>query len=152
MIKKLGVLWGFLFLLGGILGFVPAITKDQMLLGVFMVNTPHNILHLASGLIFLIAAALGTRAVRGWFIIFGFFYSAMSVIGFVVGDALIFNAISNSKVDSWGHGFLGLILFLTGFMSLQRSRCLESCRSDKKREHDVPNSDAEVRPVLAQGA
>src|SRR5215471_6616580 len=137
MSKKLGVLWGILFVLGGILGFVPAVTKDGMFLGVFMVNTPHNILHLASGLIFLIAAALGAKAVRWWFIIFGLFYAAMSVIGFVVGDALILNAISNSKVDSWGHGFLGLILFLTGFMSLQHSCCLESCRSDKMREHDV---------------
>lgn len=151
MIKKFGVLWGFLFVLGGILGFVPAVTKDEMFLGVFMVNTPHNILHLASGLIFLIAAALGARAVRWWFIIFGLFYAAMSVIGFVVGDALIFNSISNSKVDSWGHGFLGLILFLAGFRSLQQSCRLESCRSDKKGENVLDENDAE-RPVSGQSA
>ena len=51
--------------------------------------------------------------------IFGLFYAALSVIGFVVGDGLIFNLISSSKIDSWGHGFLGLVLFLTGFASLQ---------------------------------
>jgi hypothetical protein len=152
MIKKLGVVWGFLFVLGGILGFVPGVTKDQMFLGVFMVNTPHNILHLASGLIFLIAAALGARAVRWWFIIFGLFYAAMSVIGFAVGDGLIFNAISNSKVDSWGHGFLGLSLFLTGFMSLQHSCCLESCRSDKMGKKDFDKNDVEVSPVSGQSA
>jgi hypothetical protein len=128
MIKKLGLLWGFLFLLGGILGFVPGITKDEMFLGFFMVNTPHNILHIISGLIFLIAAMSGARAVRWWFIIFGFFYATLSVIGFVVGDGLIFNLISNSRIDSWGHGFLGLVLFLTGFTSLHRS-CIEYCCS-----------------------
>lgn len=119
MLRKLGLLWGFLFLLGGILGFVPGITKDDMFLGFFMVNTPHNILHIASGLIFLLAAAFGVRAVRSWFIIFGVFYAALSVIGFAVGDGLIFGLISNSKIDSWGHGFLGLVLFLTGFVGLQ---------------------------------
>ena len=119
MIKKLGLLWGCLFLLGGILGFVPGITKDEMFLGFFMVNTAHNILHLISGLVFLAAAVAGARAVRWWFIIFGLFYLALSLIGFVVGDGLIFNLISNSKIDSWGHGFLGLVLFLTGFFSLQ---------------------------------
>ena len=91
MLKKLGLLWGFLFLLGGILGFVPGITKDEMFLGFFMVNTAHNILHIASGLIFLIAALLGTRTVRSWFILFGLFYAALSIIGFVVGDGLIFD-------------------------------------------------------------
>jgi len=121
MIKKLGLLWGFLFLLGGILGFVPGITNDEMFLGFFMVNTAHNILHIISGLIFLVAAVAGARIVRWWFIIFGLFYAALSIIGFVVGDGLIFNLISNSRIDSWGHGFLGLVLFLTGFTSLQRS-------------------------------
>ena len=128
MIRKLGILWGFLFLLGGILGFVPGITKDEMFLGFFMVNTPHNILHIISGLGFLLAALAGARAVRWWFIIFGLFYAALSIIGFVVGDGLIFNLISNSKIDSWGHGFLGLVLFLTGFVSLQNS-CTTSTHS-----------------------
>jgi hypothetical protein len=127
MVKKLGLLWGFLFLLGGILGFVPGITKDEMFLGFFMVNTPHNILHIASGLIFLVAAELGARTVRWWFIIFGLFYAALSAIGFVVGDGLIFNLISSSKIDSWGHGFLGLILFLTGFFSLKPCCIRRNC-------------------------
>ena len=116
-VQKLGVIWGILFLLGGILGFVPGITKDQMFLGFFMVNTPHNILHLISGIVFLIASLLGARAARSWFQIFGTFYAALSIIGFVVGNGLIFNLISNSQIDSWGHGFLGLVLFLIGLTS-----------------------------------
>lgn len=127
MIKKLGILWGFLFLLGGILGFVPGITKDEMFLGVFMVNTAHNILHIASGLIFLIASIFSARAARLWFIVFGFFYAALSAIGFVVGDGLIFNLISNSKIDTWGHGFLALVLLTIGLVAPT-----QSCCSDEK--------------------
>jgi hypothetical protein len=114
VIARLAALWGLLFLLGGILGFVPGITKDEMFLGFFMVNTPHNVLHMASGTIFLIASVLGARAARLWFQIFGGFYVTLALIGFEVGDGLIFNLISNSLIDSWGHAFLGLVLLLIG--------------------------------------
>jgi|GEM_PF-5346286 hypothetical protein len=114
-VRKLGLLWGFLFLLGGILGFVPAITKDEMFLGFFMVNTPHNILHIISGILFLIASLAGTKAARNWFYIFGAFYFLLSLIGFWEGDKMIFHLISNNRIDSWGHGFLALVLLTIGF-------------------------------------
>jgi hypothetical protein len=117
MISRLGFVWGGLFLLGGLLGFVPGVTRDQMFLGFFMVNTAHNILHLASGLIFLIAAFAGASAARLWFRLFGTFYIILAVIGFAVGDHLIFNLISNTFMDSAGHAFLGGVLLLTGFTS-----------------------------------
>lgn len=123
LVRKLGFLWGILFALGGILGFVPGITKDEMFLGFFMVNTPHNILHIISGIIFLMASLVGARAARSWFLIFGIFYVALAVIGFKAGNGLIFNLISNSRIDSWGHGFLGLVLFLTGLMVPKLSGC-----------------------------
>jgi hypothetical protein len=126
IIQKFGVLWGILFLLGGILGFVPGVTKDEMFLGFFMVNTPHNILHIVSGVIFLIASFFGARAARSWFLIFGMFYLALSIIGFKVGNGLIFNLISSSPIDSWGHGFLGLVLFLTGWLVPKASGCRDA--------------------------
>lgn len=134
VVRKLGVLWGILFLLGGILGFVPAITKDEMFLGFFMVNTPHNILHILSGILFLIASLRGTKAARSWFYVFGAFYVFLSLFGFWLGDKMIFNLISNTRIDSWGHGFLGLVLLATGFMNhdKQRHSCIGSvfpCRS-----------------------
>lgn len=127
IVIKLGILWGFLFQLGGILGFVPGITRDEMFLGVFMVNTPHNILHIVSGTIFLIASMSGARTARLFFLFFGAFYGALSMIGFVIGNGLIFNLISNTRIDSWGHGFLGLVLFLTGFLSLKPARGSGAC-------------------------
>jgi hypothetical protein len=110
----MATLWGILFLTGGILGFVPGITEHEMFLGFFMVNTPHNILHITTGMSFLLAAAIGIRAARAWFRLFGIFYSALGVVGFVVGNNLILGLISNSVIDSWGHLFLGLVLILLG--------------------------------------
>jgi hypothetical protein len=121
MVETLGVLWGVLFLLGGILGFVPGITKDGMFLGIFMVNTPHGLMHIASGAIFLIASRLGAGTARLWFQIFGMFYAALAVIGLAVGDGMIFNLISNNDYDAWGHAVLALILLLIGFATQKQS-------------------------------
>jgi uncharacterized membrane protein YfcA len=62
MVKTMAVLFGVVFLLVGILGFVPAVTKDQMLLGIFHVNAAHNCVHLLSGVVALIAGMAGAGA------------------------------------------------------------------------------------------
>src|SRR5579863_6809848 len=67
MVKTLGIIMGLAFLFGGILGFVPGVTHDGMYFGIFMVNTPHNILHIASGTIFVTASVFGARPARLWF-------------------------------------------------------------------------------------
>ncbi len=115
MIKTLGIFSGFLFLLGGILGFVPGITKDDMFLGIFMVNTAHSIVHIASGAIFLIASLSGATAARLWFKLFGIVYAAVAMMGFMVGDGMILGMISNNQYDSWGHAVLALVMLLIGF-------------------------------------
>jgi hypothetical protein len=109
------MLVGSLFLIGGIVAFVPGVTKDGMYFGVFMVNTAHNIMHIASGSIFLIASMLGARPARLWFQLFGGFYAVLAAIGFTVGNGLIFGLIMNSPFDSWGHAGLALIMLLIGF-------------------------------------
>jgi hypothetical protein len=106
---------GSLFLIGGILAFVPGVTQNNMYFGVFMVNTAHNIMHIASGSVFIIASMLGTRPVRLWFRLFGAFYAALAAIGFVVGHGLIFGLIMSSPFDSWGHAGLALTMLLIGF-------------------------------------
>jgi hypothetical protein len=114
MVRKLGMVMGGLFLIGGILGFVPGVIKDGMYFGIFMVNTPHNILHIASGTIFLIASIFGARAARAWFLIFGTFYAAIAVMGLVIGDGMIFGLITNNLYDAWGHATLALAMLLIG--------------------------------------
>jgi hypothetical protein len=71
MAKTLGMLFGVVFLAIGILGFVPGITTNDMLLGIFMVNKAHSIVHITSGAIFLVASMSGAGAARLWFQLFG---------------------------------------------------------------------------------
>jgi hypothetical protein len=115
-VKTLGVVMGGLFLFGGVLGFVPGVVKDGMYLGIFMVNPPHNLMHIFSGIVFLIGSMFGAKPARAWFQIFGTFYALLAGIGFVVGDAMIFGLISNNQYDAWGHTGLALIMLVIGFM------------------------------------
>ena len=70
MVKTAAILFGLVFLLIGILGFVPAATHDvngmPMLLGIFHVNFAHNIVHLASGAVFLLCGMAGAGPSRTW--------------------------------------------------------------------------------------
>jgi len=115
MMRKSGFTMGSLFLFGGLLGFVPGVVKGDMYLGIFMVNTPHNLLHIASGIAFLAAALFSENATRWWFRIFGTFYGVLTIMGFVTGDGMIFGLISNNRWDAWGHAGLSLIMLLISF-------------------------------------
>jgi len=82
MVKTAAILFGVVFLLVGILGFVPSITKDEMLLGIFHVNFAHNVVHLASGAVFLLCGMAGASSSRMFFKIFGIVYALVAVLGF----------------------------------------------------------------------
>jgi len=117
MVKTAAVLFGIVFLLVGILGFVPAVTKDEMLLGIFHVNTAHNVVHLLSGAVALFAGLTSVGASRVYFKIFGLVYAAVAVMGFLnPGDTMLLGLISNNTAVTWLHVGIAAVSLLLGFM------------------------------------
>jgi hypothetical protein len=116
MVKTAAVLFGVVFLLIGILGFVPAVTKDQMLLGIFHVNAAHNCVHLLSGVVALFAGMTSLGAARMYFRIFGLVYGLVAVMGFFVGDGMLLGLISNNAADTWLHVGIAAVSLILGFM------------------------------------
>ncbi len=117
MLRGLGLFYGAAFVTGGVLGFVPGITVDGMFLGIFMVNPLHSAMHVASGVMFLMASTFGDGAARRWFQIFGSLYAGLAAMGFWVGNGMILNCITNNQNDSWGHAALALSMLIIGFAS-----------------------------------
>jgi len=115
MVKTAAILFGVVFLLIGILGFVPSITKDEMLLGVFHVNLLHNVVHLASGAIALLCGMAGFGASRTYFRIFGIVYALVAVLGFYYGDQPLLGLISNNSADTWLHVVIAVVSLYLGF-------------------------------------
>ena len=62
MAKTHAHLFGVVFLLIGILGFVPAVAPNEMLLNIFHVNAAHNAVHLLTGIVALLAGMAGVGA------------------------------------------------------------------------------------------
>jgi len=117
MVKTMAVLFGVIFLVVGILGFVPAVTKDQMLLGIFHVNAAHNAVHLLSGVVALFCGMSSVSASRMYFRIFGLVYALVAVLGFLnPGDTMLLGLISNNMADTWLHVGIAALSLLLGFM------------------------------------
>ena len=115
MHKKLAMIFGAVFALVGILGWVPGVTTDGMLLGIFHIDTIHNLIHLVTGLVGLWLGMSSESGSKSWFQIFGVIYGLVAVLGFVYGDDKILGLITNNMADTWLHLVLAAVLLAIGF-------------------------------------
>jgi hypothetical protein len=125
MLTKAAKIFGFVLVAIGIMGFIPALTPDGHLLGIFHVDTPHNLIHLASGLAALITGYTSARASRLYFQIFGVVYGLVAVLGLFAGDNDILGVVANNMSDVALHvAIAGTALYL-GFAA-DRGRSAEA--------------------------
>jgi hypothetical protein len=123
MVKAAAVLFGIVFLIVGICGFVPSVTPPMegmeggMLLGIFHVNTAHNIVHLASGAVFLLCGLAGAGPSRTFFKIFGLVYALVAILGFMKGNGMLLGCVANNMADVWLHVGLAVVMLFLGFVA-----------------------------------
>ncbi len=117
MVKTAAIIFGIVFLAVGILGFVPGVTTNDMLLGIFMVNAAHSVVHIASGIVFLIAGMASAGASRLWFRIFGLIYALVAILGFMTPSGMLLGMISNNMADTWLHVILAVAMLFLGFVA-----------------------------------
>ncbi|HEY7993108.1 MAG: DUF4383 domain-containing protein [Candidatus Eremiobacterales bacterium] len=117
MAKTIGMVFGWIYLIVGIAGFVPALggsfsMTDGLLLGVAHVNVLHNIVHLVVG----IAGVTMSRTDEGagtFCKTFGVILLLIGVIGFITPD--LFGILPIGGGDVWIHLITGAILAVAGF-------------------------------------
>ena len=130
--QKAAAAVGAVFLLVGILGFVPGITtdfdsmefaghaSDAKLLGIFEVSVLHNLVHLLFGIAGLAMARRWATA-RSYLIGGGLIYLVLWIYGLVVDKSSDANFIPVNAADDWLHLVLGLGMVAIGLV-LQRER------------------------------
>jgi hypothetical protein len=123
-VQSVAMLFGVVFLLVGILGFIPGITSnyDEMafagedsraeLLGIFQVSILHNIVHLLFGIAGL-ALARTYEGARTYMIGGGVIYLALWILGLVGGG----DWIPANDADHWLHFALGVVMIGLGFLT-----------------------------------
>lgn len=113
MLSKFAYVFGFLFLVVGVLGFIPAATPDGHLFGIFHVNVLHNLIHVVTGVVALLAATYGKSKL--FFQVFGVVYLVVALLGFYFGNAPIFGLVANNFADTVLHLVTGAFAAFVGF-------------------------------------
>jgi hypothetical protein len=111
--QKAAKWFGIIFVLIGVLGFIPGITSDGYLLGIFEVDTVHNVIHLLSGIIALFCAN-NMGAAKGYFKIFGVVYALVTIMGFLDGTSIL-GIFSVNGADNILHLLIAAVALYIGF-------------------------------------
>ena len=119
-LKLAAIVFALVFLVIGILGFVPNLAPNGMLLGIFHVNFAHSLVHLLSGSAALLCGISSNHACRLYFRILGLVYGIVAALGFVQGDGLLLGLISNNLADTWLHLVIAVTSLALGFAVPQR--------------------------------
>lgn len=125
MIRTVALVYGVVFLVVGVLGFIPGITVGgEYLLGIFGVNALHNVIHLLFGVLGIAAALTGWS--RPYLQGVGVIYLLLVVLGFIpglyVGHDMLLDLVHINLADNLLHLALGGVAAYFGFSPQYRGR------------------------------
>jgi hypothetical protein len=131
-VQRASLAVGIVFIVVGILGFIPGITtnydvlliagheSEALLLGIFQVSILHNLVHLLFGIagIALARTAVGARNFLIWG---GVVYLVLWLYGLFIDQDAAVNFVPLNTADNWLHLVLGLGMIVLG-VTLGRRR------------------------------
>jgi hypothetical protein len=138
-LRTAALLVGAVFLLVGVLGFVPGITthygdmsgagpnSDAKLLGAFQVSILHNVVHLLFGVAGILMSRTNENA-RRYLIGGGVIYLVLWLYGLLIDKGSDANFVPLNTADDWLHFLLGVGMIGLGVLL---SRNLRTARADR---------------------
>ncbi|SDD68460.1 DUF4383 domain-containing protein [Auraticoccus monumenti] len=130
-VQKAAMAVGVVFLLVGVLGFVPGITtnydtmsfashhSEALLLGLFQVSVLHNIVHLLFGVAGLVLAR-SVGAARSYLVFGGIIYFVLFIYGLVVPHDSAANFVPVNNADNVLHLVLAIGMVALGLVLSRR--------------------------------
>ena len=132
--EVVALVFGVVFLVVGIAGFIPGITtdydtmtwaghhSDAKLLGIFEVSVLHNIIHLAFGVAGIVMSR-SMRLARTYLIAGGVVYFAVWIYGVSINRDDAANFIPVNDADNWLHlGLAVAMIVIGGFLPPMETR------------------------------
>ena len=132
-VQTAALLVGAVFLLVGILGFIPGITtnygsmqlaghhSEALLMGVFQVSILHNVVHLLFGVAGL-AMARSAPAARHYLLWGGLVYLVLWLYGLLIDKESAANFVPLNSADDWLHLVLGIGMIALSFLRRDHDR------------------------------
>lgn len=115
MAKTLAKVFGALFILLGLLGFIP---NGLIGGGLILTNVNHDLVHLLSGIILLIAARSTNAGTAKTLLVVGVVYLLVTILGFmavdVTGTGSIFGLLAVNNAGNYLHLILAIIFIWGG--------------------------------------
>jgi hypothetical protein len=121
MAKKLAVVFGVVFVLVGVLGFIPNPIVGAG--GIFVTDTLHDLVHLIIGIVLLIVAVNAPSKSSLWLNIFGVVYLLLAVLGFLTipSGGMLLGLVTMNTADHFLHVVLGIALLIAGIATNNKS-------------------------------
>ena len=123
-IRNICLALGWTFVAVGILGFInnPLVSSE----GFFVVNGPHNLVHLLTGGAFIFGAVLyrGKEALIMTGI--GIAYLAVAGLGFVTSGNMLLGMVHINEADRWLHLGLAFAILLPGVLLRTRQESIHA--------------------------
>ena len=114
VLRRFALIFGIVFILIGIMGFFPPLTRNHWLSDVFEVSLARNFIYILTGLIAL-SASTSLAYAKLYFKIFGVIYAFIAILGFALNGNLAFLHVN--LADSFFHLVIALIALYLGFTS-----------------------------------
>jgi len=122
--RTAALLIGIIFIAVGLLGFVDNPIVGASDTAIFHADKVHNLVHIVSGVLFVLIALAAPGASAGFLILFGLVYLAIGIIGLVTagadGMAEVLGFLHVNKNDDYLHIGLGILIFLLGVATRRR--------------------------------
>lgn len=124
---------GAVFLLVGVLGFIPGITSnydalsfaghgsEALLLGIFQVSVLHNIVHLLFGVAGILMSRTHPQA-RSYLLYGGVIYFVLWIYGLIIGHDSAANFVPVNSADNWLHFILGIGMIALAILLSRNTR------------------------------
>jgi hypothetical protein len=124
--KTAALIFGLAFVAVGLLGYVsnPIVGSSED--AIFHTDRVHNIVHIASGALFILVAIAAPASASGFLKIFGLLYLLLGVYGLIkMGseeNSILLGFLHVNKADNYLHIGLGLIILLAGTVSSRTAK------------------------------
>ncbi len=113
MTKKLAMVFGIVFLLVGVLGFIPNPIVGEMN-AIFHADMVHNLIHIITGLVLVYLGSKSNATAATTLKVVGVVYLVVALVGFIMADTVA-GIIPVNVADNWLHTVLGIVILWSGF-------------------------------------
>lgn len=118
--RTASILIGVVFIAVGLLGFVTNPIIGTSPDAIFHADKTHNIVHIVSGVLFLLIAMAAPAATGGFLKLFGIVYLGLGIWGMTsIGNTdmtSLLGFLHVNAADNYLHIGLGVLIFLAGFL------------------------------------